>query len=802
MNNRYVWLGLFVIGILFSLASVSALTWGNQYGISENQLTNTSAYQFIYGNDGKHQGQVFTIGTNGANITQNITAISLFLLKVGGPSNNATIDLYTYNLSSFSLLDVVSTGQLPASSLPTDIPRWVNISMDTYKLQSGQSYAIWATATSWDGSNGARWYQAGNVYAGGFALGDYAGNKNLTADQTFIIYANYSSTLNINYPTNVTYKSNITALNYTTNGFIIDCWASTDGGITNTSHVACGTNFTGLISGEGIHTWNVYANTTTNIIGSQNITFNVDTISPIINNASFNSNVFEMTNQQFTLNITNYTSVNNASLVYNSVLYPSTITPIGSNIILNSNFTLPLGDGIKYFNWTINGITNYTTTYNQTVNQINFTLCNGNSPQNVSFINITFKNEVTLIPINGTLNANWNSYYLSGGSGSKSLIFFNATANPSYAFCFSPPDRSITASLTSSYGNTGYATRAYSLSNTAFTNSTTNTVLYLLSTSEGVSTSIQVLTTVNSPISGATIKVEKQISGTWIQIAEVVTGDDGISSFFLDPTQPHKFTVTKTGYTTVVKTITPSQTVYTIQMVARTGIGAYQGPTEGMKWTVSPATGEQCGLTNYAFNLTVNLTSSALTGSYCMFEIWDSTNKSVLNSTTGGSATGCYLTLSYTAANEHKMFGRAYISNNYTNNVLTLLDGDALWYCYETNVSSWTTFTNFFSEMKNIPQFGEGIRNEYARLVVFFLVLTILMGILSYYTQYDTIYPGFAFVLVTGIIILASAGGFLSIDYGNDNVPAFIEQYGIALVTSLIAGGYALNQWARSMMGG
>ncbi|MFA5723595.1 MAG: LamG domain-containing protein [Candidatus Pacearchaeota archaeon] len=66
-----------------------------------------------------------------------------------------------------------------------------------------------------------------------------------------------SPSISIVYPTNKTYTSDVTALNYTSNG--VSCWYSLDNGILNSSVVDCGINWTGLISNEGNNTWTVYA---------------------------------------------------------------------------------------------------------------------------------------------------------------------------------------------------------------------------------------------------------------------------------------------------------------------------------------------------------------------------------------------------------------------------------------------------------------------------------------------------------------------------------------------------------------
>lgn len=75
--------------------------------------------------------------------------------------------------------------------------------------------------------------------------------------------------VSIDYPTNTTYTELLHDLNYTqSNG--VNCWYSKDGGVTNSSHVSAGENFSGLTGVEGSNNWtvfcdNAYGNTSTSV---------------------------------------------------------------------------------------------------------------------------------------------------------------------------------------------------------------------------------------------------------------------------------------------------------------------------------------------------------------------------------------------------------------------------------------------------------------------------------------------------------------------------------------------------------
>jgi len=83
------------------------------------------------------------------------------------------------------------------------------------------------------------------------------------------------------YPTNTTYASVQTELNYTVSGTDLDsCWYSTDGGQNNNTIAVCGNNVTGLSSSEGSNTWLVYTNDTVGNENSSSVIFAVDTTPP------------------------------------------------------------------------------------------------------------------------------------------------------------------------------------------------------------------------------------------------------------------------------------------------------------------------------------------------------------------------------------------------------------------------------------------------------------------------------------------------------------------------------------------
>jgi len=102
-----------------------------------------------------------------------------------------------------------------------------------------------------------------------------ATSRTLTVDTTAPI-------LTIINPTNTTYTTNVTTLNFSyveTNPSA--CWYSKDSGATNSSPNDCSTNFT-ILGEEGSTTLNLYMNDTVNHEDSEAVTFFQDNIYPVI----------------------------------------------------------------------------------------------------------------------------------------------------------------------------------------------------------------------------------------------------------------------------------------------------------------------------------------------------------------------------------------------------------------------------------------------------------------------------------------------------------------------------------------
>jgi len=157
--------------------------------------------------------------------------------------------------------------------------------------------------------------------------------------------------ITIVYPEAKNYSINVNELNYTITETNPDkCWYSTDGGITNSSTVSSGINFTSVSSSEGSNTWYVYCNDTFGNENSASITFNKDTINPLIeivyptNTSNFSTVTVEINYTISDANLDSCWWTNNSGAFNNSITCGNNISETWTegintiNIYVNDTF--------------------------------------------------------------------------------------------------------------------------------------------------------------------------------------------------------------------------------------------------------------------------------------------------------------------------------------------------------------------------------------------------------------------------------------------------------------------------------
>lgn len=338
-----------------------------------------------------------------------------------------------------------------------------------------------------------------------------------------------------------------------------------------------------------------------------------DSAIPIINTTSniYNTSSTELLTESIQTNITTLSgyAVSNATLHYGSLTYSGTVTNTSAynytltktGINLNSSH---VGSNTLYWNVTFtNGTSENTDSITQSVSATNFTLCAA-APYNIPYINFSFKNEtLAQESVSASFSSTW-VYWISSQTNNKTLSYTNTTANPSYAFCLSPGNKTISSTLSSSYYNSYSVQRNYAPGTLSLSNATTNTTLWLLPTSDGLYVTFQVINLAEQVIQGTLVNISR--SGVGL-IESKETDDAGLATFFMNPNFAYTIEATKTGYPAFSTSITPTQSSYTITLgggiTSSTNISDY---FKGVSYTIGPAKAFLDNDTVYQFNISLS----------------------------------------------------------------------------------------------------------------------------------------------------------------------------------------------------
>ena len=451
-------------------------------------------YSDNYGGGG---GGSYNIGTNQINISGNNTGHGRVVI--------------TY-LSSSSL----KSGTVSTNSSAT--PFWTNITNPyNLTLNEGESQIItwWVNATGRIPEFSYEFFIYANVSAN-LTIGNQTSKINITIKDTF------TPIINITYPLNSTYSSNVSQINYTfvdysTGG---NCWYSNSSGMWNSSSVSAGNNITNAFSIDGSNSWTVYCNDSAGNINFSSITFYKDTINPNATLISpMNATYTSSSPTNFTANVSDNLGIANVTIrVYNASNYLSNTTNVSYTAgVFNSTvgISIILNDGVykwsyQVFDWSGNNFTTLNNTvtidtnypkinitypinriyYSLNVSQINYTLNETNAGScwwsNSSGMSnstpVTARNNWTSL----TSLQGWNNWtvYCNDSAGNinfSSVTFYKDTINPN-ATLISPTNATgssnitynFTANVSDNVGIANVTIKVYNASNYLVNQTTAN----------------------------------------------------------------------------------------------------------------------------------------------------------------------------------------------------------------------------------------------------------------------------------------------------------------------------------------
>ena len=634
-------------------------------------------------------------------------------------------------------------------------------------------------------------------------------NRSLTVDEISDLYNNGNGIgfLSLLAPS-VTLNSPENGLNTTNNTILFNATIFDDNNLVNVSlyidDVLNETNSSGINNTDylfiktfdvGSYNWTYKAcdiNNSCTITSTR--TFNI--FSFIEESQTFNVSSFETATESFNVNLTTNGSIPTiGKLIYGSVIYSdATITnTVDNNYNISRTIQIPIGIGtINWsFNFTLAGSEMNTSIQNQLVNSSELGLCNATLI--VPYINFTFKDEADSSLINATIDSSTWEYWLGGGSITKSLLYSNTTENNDYAFCFNGGNRTLHNTRSIQYASTGYPQRKYDAISD-LTNTVTNKILWLLSSTDGIYSSIQVVDSKGNRISGVGVTAERQFSGIWTIIGQEVTDDAGSVTFWLNPDYDHRFTFTSDDCIGASVTIRPTQSQYTQQLQCDGTGEDFISQLEGLKYSRTPIEGIiQAGITNFTYFVT----SSKYTITNASFQIVNSSNSVVLNYTElACSSDECLLYFTYDVPIGADIKGRYYVDFG---NGSILLEGDARWVNVVIDTTGKAGLSTLWNDLRYVlDDWGEGSNTgDFNRLVVIFFFMCLGIAFFNYHFGIDTQNPGAFMFILTMVILSGSLVGGLDgqgfFYYNNLSSVQFINNYILAFFMIIISVSYFIQ---------
>jgi hypothetical protein len=477
-------------------------------------------------------------------------------------------------------------------------------------------------------------------------------------------------------------------------------------------------SFTNTYASNSTNLWNYRACDSDGACGfaTANRTFYVGNIS--INSVNYNSTTYETASENYSINISSSPIMSNVYLNYSSVIYPTTNSgniwyysrDINSSMFGNNSFN---------FIYTYDGNNISDSTYYQNVSPLVFALCN--STYSTRFLNLTFKDETTLGALNGTIPTATFVYYLDNYLLNKTLSYINTSENLNYSFCSNAVNRTLNVDSYVQYASSGYPQRIWNPALLNYNNTTTNQVLYLLGTANGIYVTFQVINSADQLLEGVEVTAVREISGTDVTVASGTTDAAGSVTFWLNPDFTHTFTFSKTGFTTYTTSFAPTQTQYTITMAGGTTeiVNDY---TRGITLAYAPIQQELFNDTAYTFSFTVDSSFWSLDSFGYNLRLANGTIVASPTSTTSGVA----------ASNSYNVNNQSIIYMDYywiINGTTTT--GTKFWIVTNTENTGWSV-KHFFTRLQTYMGVGFFGLDNFGRYLIVFIILFITVGVMSY----------------------------------------------------------------------
>jgi hypothetical protein len=547
----------------------------------------------------------------------------------------------------------------------------------------------------------------------------------------------------------------------------------------------CSVNTTSFLYVDGVNNLSIFANDS---FGRTNTTTTSWDYNIIQVNQSFDSPVFTTSAQTFSVNITINSEFTDAptapSLIYNGTTTAGgTVTSIGGdNYTLSQTIDIPdLVNGTSdwLFSFTLNSSLFNSSTSQQTTFRLILTNCD--TP---SFINFTFKNETLAEEdITATFDSVWG-YFLGSGDVTRTLSFSNASENSFYGFCLNAANDTLFTQVNVSYTNSISQQRQFRPTLLTLTNATTNQVLYLLPTVDGLFNTFRTEDTLGNTIVGARGTITRTLGGSTITSAIDITDGSGLVIFFLDPDITYTASFSATGFADNVFTFVPTTDLRTVIMGSVVPPAAGSNISLGMNYTIEPTNTTLNNGTDITFRFIV---SSTETITFMGFNISNGTATLLLVNQTGdGTISGILNT-----RNNNTFTGVFTIST--VNETVIIV---RIWEIEQGFIGDYSIFRQF-------TLFLDYGFEDFIRLLIVIATLAVVMIFMSREIGIDEeVKMAVAILIVWAFSIVGWLDTGIAINSTSANINSlsqFSNQYGIAIVSTVAAAYFILRRAFRQI---
>ena len=525
---------------------------------------------------------------------------------------------------------------------------------------------------------------------------------------------------------------------------------------------------------------------------SGNLISNFTTWSYIVfeNSQTFNPFTFETKSEEFIINITtNSSTPSSASLIYNGTDEGSaTITSLGdNNFNISQTIDIPTGTGNNtwFFNITIDSILRGSFSHQQSVVGINLTVCQA-SPQDIPYLNFSFKNETTnQEDVTASITTSVWTYFLGTGLVNKTLNYANTTEAFNYAFCFNPSNQTLSTTLDIQYTNTESQQRIFSSVFSTLTNVTTQQTLFLLPTTLGLFSQFFTQNTVGNTLIGVLAVITRTLGGSTITVTSDTTDGSGLVVFFLNPDVTYTATFSLTGFLDNVFTFVAITDLRTVTMGSVTTT-VVNGSTIslGTSYEIQPSNESLNNNTiiTFSFNVTSGETITLIS-----MNITNSTTQRLFVSNVGQG----FISGTVNTDNNTKLFGEFIIQT--ANETITI---KRIWFV-------GIEFVGDYSLFRQLTLFNDYGFNEFIKFLIVLSVITGLLIFMSGDNQIeDEIKMGVITLVVWGFSIVRWLDTGVVVGSTTTNINAltqFSNQYGIAILTTAGATYFMLRRIFREI---